>query len=88
LVLQRQQKHRFSPIPSTSCSSSIELNPPFSVRYCTIRSASVGPIPSTSSSCSTVALPRLGFTPGVAIASVPAPPLAPCSAPAAGTTIC
>ena len=54
----RKLSKRFSPMPSTSRSSPIERKPPCSVRYSTIRCASVGPMPSIWSSCSTVTAPE------------------------------
>ena len=67
-------------------SSSIEPKPPWASRYSTIRSASVGPMPSTSSSCSAVAVERWICAPGVAAAPSGAEPAA--DPPFTGTTIC
>ena len=50
---------RFSPIPSTCPSSSIDRSPPCSVRYSTMRSAIVSPMPSSSSRSAAVAVARL-----------------------------
>ncbi len=77
---------RFSPIPSTSRSSPSDRKPPCVVRYSTIRWASVGPMPSSWSSCSTVAAPRLSLgtpaaprtarEPGAEPGAAPGPPSA------------
>ena len=60
----RSVARRFSPMPSTCASSSIEPKPPWASRYSMIRFASVGPMPSTSSSCSGVALERCDLPSG------------------------
>ena len=54
----RSVASRFSPMPSTCASSASERKPPCASRYSMMRWASVGPMPSTPSSCSTVAVDR------------------------------
>ena len=54
----RSVASRFSPMPSTCASSASERKPPCASRYSMMRWASVGPMPSTPSSCSTVAVER------------------------------
>ena len=55
---------RAGPMPGTSSRSSTDRNGPCAVRQSTIFWAVTGPIPGSSSSCSTVAVARLTLAPG------------------------